>query len=278
MKISLPHIKISSHHILSPVSYRQRATLSGILAFGIAGACIYMGFDPSMLFTEFHYVIDLVGSMAPPNIALLWKDKTIGMAVLETLSMAFLSTVIGGVLAIALAFLAAENTMPLRGVRVIVRFFLSLVRVIPSLFVILVFVVAVGLGPFAGMLTLLVSTVGTFGQLFTEIIENTEKAPAEAVYAAGAYRRQVIRYVIFPQALPSFIANLFYAYDVNIRAAIGLGIFGGGGIGFQLFLAMRLLRYKDALALICLTVLLIVLTEKCSDALRKRLLSAGALK
>jgi phosphonate transport system permease protein len=83
---------------------------------------------------------------------------------------------------------------------------------------------------------------------------------------------------ILPQTLPSFTANLFYAYDINIRAAIGLGIFGGGGIGFQLFQAMRLLHYRDALALICVTVLLIVLTEKMSDALRGQLLGRGGVE
>jgi phosphonate transport system permease protein len=237
-----------------------------------------MGFDPGMLFTEFHYVTDLFHSMTPPTLSLLWKDQTIGMAVVETLSMAFLGTLVGGALAVLLALLSAENTMPSQPVRVLIRLVLSLQRVIPYLFVILVFVVAVGLGPFAGMLTLVVSTTGTFGQLFREIIENTDPAPADAVYSVGASRWQVIRYVIIPQVMPSFTANFFYAFDINIRLAISLGIFGGGGIGFQLFLAMRVLRYRDALALILVTVLLIVFSEKFSDALRGRLLSRGAIK
>ncbi|HEV3326517.1 MAG TPA: phosphonate ABC transporter, permease protein PhnE [Puia sp.] len=271
-------MKAASRYTLSPASYRQRATIFTVMAIGIGLACVFMGFDPSMLFTEFHYLVDLGKSMTPPNLPLLWTDRTIFMALLETLSMAFLGTLVGGSIAVTLAFLAAANTMPFRGVRMLVRVCLSLQRVIPSLFVILIFVAAVGLGPFAGMLTLMLSTVGTFGQLFMEIIENTEPAPADAVYAAGATRWQVIRYAILPQTLPSFTANFFYAYDINVRAAIGLGIFGGGGVGFQLFQAMRLLHYRDALALICLTMLLIVLTEKISDTLRARLLGGGGLK
>ena len=271
-------MKATIHYTFSRGSYRQRATLFSVGAIAIVAACIFMGFDPAMLFTEFHFVIDLLKSMMPPNYQLLWNDKTIGMSILETLSMAFMGTLIGGCVAMLLAFLAAVNTMPFRGVRILVRVLLSFQRVIPSLFIILIFVAAVGLGPFAGMLTLVLSTVGTFGQLFTEIIENSDPAPADAIYAAGATRWQVIRYAILPQILPSFTANLFYAYDINIRTAIGLGIFGGGGIGFQLFQAMRLLHYRDALALICLTILLIVLTEKISDALRGQLLGAGALK
>ena len=264
--------------ILLPAGYRRRALVFSGIAIGVVAACSYMGFNPVMLFTEFHYVIELFHSMTPPNLSLLWKDRTIGMAVLETVSMAFLGTLAGGGFAVLLAFLSAENTMSSPFVRIVLRLITSLLRVIPYLFVILVFVVAVGLGPFAGVLTLIISTSGTFGQLFREIIENTDPAPASAVYSVGASRWQVVRYVILPQVLPSFTANFFYAFDINIRLAIGLGIFGGGGIGFQLFLAMRVLRYKDALALIVVTVLLIVISEKFSDAIRRGLLSRGAIK
>jgi phosphonate transport system permease protein len=271
-------MKTDALYILPSVRYRQRATVGSLIALLFVGSCIYMGVDPTLLFTEFHYVLDLAGSMSPPHLALLWMDKTIFFSVIETLSMAFLGTLIGGTLAVALALLSAADTMPYRWIRVSVRILLSVERVIPSLVLVLVFIVAVGLGAFAGMLTLVMGTIGTFGQLFTEIIDATEKAPAEAIHSVGASRWQVIRYAILPQVLPSMVANLFYAFDVNVRAAIGLGIFGGGGVGFQLFLAMRVLHYRDAFALICLTILLIVLTEKVSDLLRRRLLGRGALR
>jgi phosphonate transport system permease protein len=265
-------MKKGSFSILSPAGYRQRATVFSGLAVGVVAACLLMGFDPAQLFTEFHYVVELFGSMSPPNFRVIWADRTIGMAVLETVSMAFLGTLIGGGTAVLMGFLAAENTMPSYPVRLVVRFFLSIGRVIPPLFIILVFVSAVGLGPFAGMLALCMTTMGTFGQLFAETIENSGPAPADAVFSIGATRWQVIRYVILPQVIPSFIANLFYALDINIRLAIGLGIFGGGGVGFQLFQAMRVLHYRDALALILLTMVLILASEKLSDRLRSRFL------
>lgn len=271
-------MKNPSFDVLSPASYRRRATILGVIALLVTAASLYMGFDPIMLFTEFHYVTDLFNSMSPPNFNVIWHDETIGRAVLETLSMAFLGTLIGGGFAMLLAFLAAENTMPSVPVRLLVRLFLSIDRVIPPLFIILVFVSAVGLGPFAGMLSLVLSTMGTFGQLFTEIVENTDPAPADAIYSVGATRAQVIRYVVLPQVAPSFTANFFYAFDINIRVAISLGIFGGGGVGFQLFQAMRLLRYHEALALILLIVVLIVGSEKLSDLFRSRLLNRGSLK
>ena len=266
------------HYILPSVRYKRKAAIFSISVVVLVGAAIYLGFDPSLLFSDFHYVTDLLSGMLPPDFHRLWSDKSVWFSVLETISMSFLGTIFGGALAIFFAFLAAANTMPFRIVRVIVRTFLSVTRVVPSLIVILIFVVAVGLGAFAGMLTLILATIGTFGQLFTEIIENTDSGPAEAIYSVGASRMQVIRYVILPQALPSFIANLFYSFDVNLRAAIGLGIFGGGGIGFELFMAMRVLHYRDALALSCLIILLIVGMEKISDLLRAQILGENKLK
>jgi phosphonate transport system permease protein len=271
-------MKNNSIDVLSPAGYRQRATVFGLIAIGVASTSLYMGFDPSMLFTEFHYVVDLFHSMAPPNIPVIWTDHSVGMAVLETVSMCFLGTLIGCSVGMGLAFLSAENTMPILWVRWPVRTFLSFARVLPPLFVILVLVATVGLGPFAGMLALVITTMGTFGQLFSNIIENTEAAPADAIYSVGATRWQVIRYVILPQVLPAFTANTFYAFDLNMRVAIGIGIFGGGGVGFQLFQAMRILHYHDALALILLTMLLIIGSEKLSDLLRSRLLHKGPLK
>jgi phosphonate transport system permease protein len=173
-------VKTAIPYILPSARYRKKVTLvTGVVAACVI-ACVYLGFDPWILFTDFHYAAELVGSMLPPNLSLLWSSKAIPISVAETISMALLGTLFGGATAVLMAFLAAANTMPLRLVRTVVRAILSLLRVIPSLVFILVFVIAVGLGSFAGMLTLLVSTIGTFGQLFTEIIENTERAPAEA--------------------------------------------------------------------------------------------------
>ena len=267
-----------NYYILPSVRYKKKVTAFSILSVVVVGTCIYMGFDPIMLFTEFHYVVDLAKNMVPPHFELFWTNGTIFFSVLETISMAFLGSLFGGILAILLAFLSASNTMPWRVVRVFIRSALMLLRVIPALLVILVCVVAVGLGPFAGMLTLVIGTIGTFGQLFTGIIENTESAPAEAISSVGASRMQVIRYVILPQVLPSFITNFFYSFDFNLRAAIGLGIFGGGGVGFELFMAMRVLHYQDALALMCLVVVLIVLSERLSNFFRDKILSVGILK
>jgi phosphonate transport system permease protein len=258
--------------------YKRKVTLFSAAVVIVSLACAYMNFNPLGLFVEFHFVRELLGEMFMPNFKLLWDNSSIGLSVLQTLSMAFLGTLYGGVIAIVLAFLAALNSMPLKAVRVIVRICLSLVRVVPVLVVILIFEIAVGPGAFAGLLTLVITTTGTFGKLFAEIIENTENPQGEAIFSVGASRLQVIRYSIIPQILPSLIANLLYAFDINIRTAISLGIFGGGGIGFELYMATHVLHYKDATALICFTILLVILVEKLSDYLRRKILGGGRLK
>lgn len=258
--------------------FKLRASYFSIFLVVIAGLCIYLDFNFLLFFTDFHYLATLVGEMTPPNFPILISKDQILLSIFQTISMAFLGTLIGGSIAIFLAFFAASNTNSNNFIRTLVRAILSVERVIPSLVIILVFLIAVGLGPFAGMLSLAVGTVGMFGKLFADSIENVESDPIEAIYAVGANKIQAIRYGILPQVMPSFIANLFYALDINLRAAIGLGIFGGGGIGFEIHMAMQMLRYKDALALILFTVILICAFEKISDYLRKRVMENGSLK
>jgi len=265
-----------ANFILPSKKYRQRASVSGLVILSVALACAYIGFNPLGFFTEFHFVQDLLGEMLPPNFDALWSSSSIGFSFLQTVSMAFLGTLYGGLMAIILSFLAAANTMPFRVIRAFARSLLSLLRVIPALGIVLIYVIAVGIGTFAGLLTVVTITVATFGKLFTEMIENAEAPPSEAIYSVGATQVQVIRYSIIPQMLPTFIANLLFSFDLNMRMAVWLGVFGGGGIGFQLYLAMRVLHYKDATAYIFFIIVLVILVEKVSDFLRKKVLKASA--
>jgi phosphonate transport system permease protein len=268
----------TANFILPSKQYKQKVTVFSIAAAVVVVCCIYMNFNPIGVFTEFHFVRDLLSEMFPPNYHILADNASTGFSIVQTISMAFLGTLYGGIIAVLIAFLAASNTMPYRLVRSIAQFILSSTRVIPILVVILIFVIAVGPGPFASVLSLIIITVGTFGKLFAEIIEGAEPGPDEAIYSVGASRMQVIRYSIFPQILPAMIANLLYAFDVNMRAAIGLGIFGGGGIGFQLQMSKSVLHYKDVTALITIIIVLVILAEKISDYLRKRILGEVKLK
>ncbi len=257
--------------------YKRRVTVAVIVAIGVVGLSAYLEVNLGLLFTDFHYLTDLVAEMVPPNMAVFWEKENILVSISQTVSMAFLGTLFGGTLALGLAFLAARNTSPHPLVRTLVRSLLALERVIPGLVILLVMIIVVGLGPFAGMVSLTIGTVGIFGKLFADSIEGAEQEPIDGVLAVGATSMQAIRYGLIPQVLPALIGNLFYAFEINLRAAIGLGVFGGAGIGYEIHLAMQLLRYRDALALISITVVLVFLVEKVSDWLRANALGQEGL-
>ena len=260
------------------VGFRRRLVwFAGIAAF-LAGSGVFLNFKPWLLITDFHYIVKLAGEMAPPNLAMLWEKTSLRASVAETIAMAFLGTLVGGCAALGRAFFAAAHTSPHPAVRAAVRALFQFERATPNLITALVLLVAVGFGPFAGFLALTIGSLGMFGKLFADAIEQVDAGPTEAVVSVGATRWQVIRFAILPQVLPSVVGNAFYAFDVNLRLAIALGIYGAGGLGFELQLAMKVLRYPDVLALVLLVVVLITAMERVSDFIRRRLIGAEALK
>ena len=232
----------------------------------------FLGMGPASFFVDFRFIADLAEQMLPPNMGLLWS-KSIFFSLIDTLSMAFLGTIVGGALALFLAFFAAINTAPHRLVRLFTRTLLVANRSVPHLIVILVLLVAVGIGPFAGVLTLIFGSVGMYGKFFADAIEQSDKGTLESVESVGSTRLQTIRFAVLPQVMPSFAANLFYAFDYNLRAAIPLGVFGGGGIGFQLAFANGLLHYKDVLAYTIAIVMMINGMERISDWVRRSIIT-----
>jgi phosphonate transport system permease protein len=253
---------------------RRMLWLGGLLAFLVIGGA-YLKFKPWMLITDFHHLVRLAGEMVPPNFALLWQKTSLFKTIGETVAMAFLGTLVGGAVAFALAFVASRNTSPHRLLRAFTRLLFGFERATPNFVVLLVLFIAFGYGPFAAMIALAVGSIGLFGKLFADAIEQVDPGPCESVASVGATRLQVIRYAIIPQVLPSVVANGFYAFDVNLRAAIALGVYGGGGIGFELQLAMKVLRYPDVLALILFIIVLITGMERVSDFVRRRILSGS---
>jgi phosphonate transport system permease protein len=257
--------------------YKRKLGIFLIILMVVSVFSVYLDFNFLLLFTDFHYVVDLGKEMYPPNLSVLTSKPEILRSIFQTISMAFLGTILGGFFAILLAFLGADNTTPNRMFGQCIKFILAVERVIPGLVVILFFLIIVGLGPFAGMLSIAIGSIGMFGKLFADAIEHCDYMPVESLYSSGANKLQAIKYAIMPQVLPSFIGNLFYAFDINLRAAIGLGVFGGGGIGYEIHMAMQMLRYKDALALILFTIVMISLLEKMSDAIRKKVIGKEVL-
>jgi phosphonate transport system permease protein len=245
-------------------------TLFIFLILGILINCLKI--DLSIIFSDLHYVIDLLSEMFPPNYVIIWENNLVILSILQTIAMAYLGTLIGGIIAFIFSLMASNNLFNIKYIVSITKLFLSFIRVIPSLMIILIFVVAVGPGPFAGVLTILFSTIGTLGKLFTESLENLDPTSSNSLRATGANKLQIFKYAVWPEFLPSFISNLLYCFDINMRSAVGLGIFGGGGIGYKLYMSMRVLHYRDAVALIICIIALLLIIENISNYLRHRII------
>jgi phosphonate transport system permease protein len=263
--------------VLPSARFRRRLVVWAATLACLTVSLVYLKANPLDLFRDFHFVLNLLHEMLPPNLALLWNKKSLWTSLVETISMAYLATLGGAALALILALLAARNTTPHPLVRLAVRSLLSAERCTPNLVVLLVLLIAVGIGPFAAMLSLLIGSIGMFGKLFADAIEQVDIGPIESIAAAGAGRLQVIRYAVLPQVAPSIVANVFYAFDVNLRAAVALGVLGGGGIGFELNVARSVLRYKDMFACLLLVILMITVMERVADFFRRKLFSLEAV-
>lgn len=270
---------------VAPEAYRLpsrkfRLNASCFLAFTVllvvSGGLL--GFNPFLIFLEFHNVSDFASRALPPNLELLITQRSAYASLLETLSMAFVGTLFGGFIALILAFLCARNTAPSPMLGNAIKAVFALERAIPSFAVMLVFQIAVGVGPFSATIALTIGSIGMFGKLFAEALESVPARPVDSISSIGATRSQTIRYGVIPAAMPSIISNWFYAFDTNVRSAIALGAYGGGGIGFQLVLAQKTLRHDDLLAWVCFILLLVAVLERVSDGLRGRLLGKGGLK
>ena len=189
-----------------------------------------------------------------------------------TLEMATVATVIGAAGAVVASFLCARNLMPWSPVRFVVRRSLEAIRTIPDLILALILVAAFGVGPFAGVVALSISTMGGLGKLFAEINEQIDPRPLEAIEASGATRLRQIRYGVLPQVLPAYASYALIRLEGNLAAAAALGIVGAGGIGLELQRAITYTEFDTYLAILLLMVSLIFAIDIVSEQIRHRLI------
>ena len=148
----------------------------------------------------------------------------------------------------------------------------NLLRSIEALLYVVIFIFWVGIGPFAGMLALAVTSFALIGKLFSEAIENIDAGPIEAVNATGANRLQMIVYAVLPQIVPPFVSYLIYQWDINIRMATIIGFAGGGGIGLTLTTFFGSLEYHKAGTVVAFIVIVVALMDFASARLRQELI------
>ncbi|HFC12542.1 MAG TPA: ABC transporter permease subunit, partial [Anaerolineae bacterium] len=154
----------------------------------------------------------------------------------------------------------------------LIRSLLNIIRSIEPLVYVIIFAVWVEIGPFAGILALMLHTVAALGKLFSEQVENISDGPIEAITATGANRIQTIVFAVIPQIVPPYIAFTLYRWDINVRMSTIIGMGGGGGIGFVLAQAINLLRYRQAAVMMIAIAAVVMLLDFVSSRVRQRIL------
>ncbi len=185
-----------------------------------------------------------------------------------TVQIALWGTVLAIVCAIPLSILSSENIVPW-WVYQPVRRLMDACRSINEMVFAMLFVVAVGLGPFAGVLALFISTTGVLAKLFAEAVEAIEPGPVEGVRATGASALQEVIYGVLPQVLPLWISYALYRFESNVRSATVVGMVGAGGIGVILWEAIRGFQFGQTCALLIMIILVVSLIDVLSQRLRK---------
>jgi phosphonate transport system permease protein len=191
----------------------------------------------------------------------------------DTLLIAYVATLLGALFGFLLCFLAAGNLGVSAPVRFAVRRILEFCRTVPELVFALVFVIAFGLGPMAGVLAIVVHTTGALGKLFYEVLENIDQKPVDGLIASGASWTKTMRFAVLPQVLSNFLSYALLRFEINMRGASVMGFVGAGGIGQDLMEAIRKFYYPDVSAILVLIIVTVALIDLVTERVRRRFIS-----
>ncbi|WP_440642705.1 phosphonate ABC transporter, permease protein PhnE [Bradyrhizobium sp. PUT101] len=194
----------------------------------------------------------------------------------ETLLISYVGTLIGALFAVALNFFAAENTAPARWLLFVVRRLLEFARTVPSIVFALIFVIAFGLGPMAGVLAIAIHSTGALGKQFSEIVENADMRPVEGVRSTGASWLSCMRFAVLPQVIAGYVSYALLRFEINVREASVMGFVGAGGIGMELIVAIRKFYYSDVSAILLTIIVTVFLIDIGTGWLRGRLFGREA--
>lgn len=215
---------------------------------------------------------NILSGIFHPDTRLLLTFGTDGVPylLLETFCIAFLGTVVGAVISLPMSFLSAVNLVP-RPVAVMGRGVIAAIRTIPAFVYGLMFIRLTGPGPFAGLLTMSLCSIGMVSKMYIESIEDLDKRILESLDAAGCTTFQKIRYGILPQLMPDFTSTIIYRFDMNLRDATVLGLVGAGGIGAPLIFAMSAYRWNEVGSILLGLIVLVLVIEAISAKIRTKL-------
>ncbi|WP_208589508.1 phosphonate ABC transporter, permease protein PhnE [Gracilibacillus suaedae] len=245
--------------------------ISAILIGLIIGSVFVIDFE-SMGNSGWTIAKNILLGIVTPDLDLLLNFTTQGVMylLLETIAIAFLGTIIGVLLAIPLAFLSASNVVP-KPISWITRLLLIVIRTIPSLVYGLMLIRVTGPGPFAGVLTIAIVSIGMLAKLFVDAIEDLDTSIFESMTSIGCTTFEKIRFGIIPQLTAMFLSIGIYRFDMNLREASILGLVGAGGIGAPLIFAMNSYRWNEVGSILIGLVILILIVEIWSNNMRNKL-------
>ncbi|PHQ38557.1 phosphonate ABC transporter, permease protein PhnE [Halorubrum persicum] len=258
--------------------WRRRMTLRIIVLVVLIGVVVltarWLGFDLGYLYAHRENLIDVLLSemLAPEQ---LWMQlqgdgPMLGHAALETLAIASLGTAIGLPAALCLGILAAANVTSSQ-IATPIRLLLGGIRAVPSMVYALMFVILAGLGPVAGILAVVMGTVGDLGRLFADEMEEIDETPVEAIRSSGAGTLATTISARIPQVTTAYVAWTLFYLEINARKSAVLGIVGAGGIGYPLIMAFRARNYTRVMAAIVVIFVLVVGVESIANWLRDQL-------
>jgi len=222
-------------------------------------------------------LLRMVTLMFPPDPGTWTRTGIYLYAMLETVCIALLGTLIAATLAFPLGFLAARNTTINRVVQFFARRSFDTLRGVDILIWALIWINVVGLGPFAGVLALSMSDLGVFGKLFSEAIEAADEKPVEGILSTGGTSVASVRFGILPQLMPVLLSQVLYAFESNTRSASIIGIVGAGGIGSILSEQIRTVEFQQMSFVILLIWATVSLIDMACARLRFSIIGARAL-
>lgn len=188
-----------------------------------------------------------------------------------TLAIGLMGTTLSIPSSLVLAVLGSRATSRNPVVYQVARAIMSFFRAVPDIVFALIFVTAVGLGPFAGVLALILHNTGVMAKLWSEAMEEMDQGPVQALRVAGASSAQITTHVVIPSVIPQFTGLLLYRFDVNVRSSLVLGLVGAGGIGFLINQSISLFKFDQMMTYIFMVLILVIVVDVVSGMIRKRL-------
>lgn len=253
---------------LTPPPLVAWVLLLGVAALVLHGYTAGAALTPAEIVEGLPRLGEFLADAVPPDLA---RVGAISLAMLETLEIAVIGGLFGIAASIPLAVLGARNITRNGIVHGLARGFVAVLRTVPDLVWALIFIIAVGLGPPAGILAITVDTMGFCGRFFADEIEDVDPGTIEGVETTGASPGAVLANAVLPSVMPSFLSTSMYALELGVRSSVIIGLVGAGGVGIELSTAMNLFRYDEALTIILFIFVVVLGVERLSSRIRARL-------